>query len=54
VALGRTGRRLRINPSPDDEMRPGDTLMVIGTPRQLHRLEGFLSAEGTAPNGGAA
>jgi voltage-gated potassium channel len=53
VALRRTGHRLRINPSPDDAMRPGDTLMVIGTPRQLHRLEGFLSTDAPAPEGGA-
>jgi voltage-gated potassium channel len=43
VALKHARRRVRINPSPDEPVRAGDSIMVIGTPRQLHRVEGFLS-----------
>jgi len=42
VAITHEGRRPHINPSPDEILRAGDTLMVIGTPRQLDTLEHLL------------
>lgn len=53
VAIKREGRKVRINPSPDERIRPGDTLMVIGTPRQLDRMADTLK-EQAAVNGAKA
>jgi voltage-gated potassium channel len=54
VAVKRARQRMRINPSPEEHIQPGDTLMVIGTPRQLNRLEGFLAETEAAPPAGTA
>jgi voltage-gated potassium channel len=54
VAVKRGRQRVRINPSPEEQVRAGDTLMVIGTPRQLNRLDDFLRATEAAPPAGAA
>ena len=51
VAVKRGRQRVQINPTPEEHIQPGDTLMVIGTPRQLNRLEGFL--RGTEPDASA-
>jgi len=48
VAVQRAGKKVRINPAPEDVMQPGDTLIVIGTPGQLGRLEAHLAADGEA------
>ncbi len=51
VAIKRGTKKIRINPAPDDSIRSGDTLMVIGTPTQLGRMEDFMQTE--SPLGGA-
>jgi len=43
IAIKRGDRKARINPSPDEVLQAGDTLMVIGTPAQLARLEEHLA-----------
>lgn len=52
VAVKRKGRRLRINPRPEEVIHAGDTLMVVGTPRQLIRVEDYLGQAGAQPVGG--
>jgi len=47
VAIKRTGRKIRINPDPEDRLRVGDTLMVVGSSRQLLRFEEFIRPDGT-------
>ncbi len=44
VAIKRSGRRAKVNPAPTDTIRAGDTLMVIGTNKQLGRLEAYLES----------
>lgn len=45
VAIKRGKKKIHINPNPDDDIRSGDTLMVIGTPTQLSRMESFMQVE---------
>jgi len=49
VAVKRGTKKVRINPAPEEVLQPGDTLMVIGTPSQLGRLDEFLTAGAPAP-----
>ena len=51
VAIKRGTRHARINPPPDSNIHAGDTLMCIGTPKQLARLEMFLGDVGAAHEG---
>jgi voltage-gated potassium channel len=39
VAIQRQDRHMDFNPEPDTAMRPGDTLVVLGRPHSLKRLE---------------
>jgi len=48
VAIKREGRKVHINPSPEERIRPGDTLMVIGTPKQLDRMAETLQEKAVA------
>ncbi|MFQ5508403.1 MAG: potassium channel family protein [Leptospirillia bacterium] len=53
VAIKREGRKVRINPPPDEVVRNGDTIMLIGTPKQLNRVAIFLTPERTEVAGEA-
>jgi voltage-gated potassium channel len=54
VAIKRGSRKVRINPAPEESLQAGDTLMVIGTPSQLERLDEFVTPEGEAADASAA
>jgi len=42
VAIKRGDRRAKVNPDPKDTVRVGDVLIVIGSNKQLGRLEAYL------------
>ena len=42
VALERDGNR-QINPGPDEELRAGDTILLLGTPDQLEAAKGLFA-----------
>ncbi len=49
VAIERGGQPM-LNPGPDEELLPGDTLVVLGTPSQLAEATAFLSGATPQPS----
>jgi di/tricarboxylate transporter len=47
------GREARLNPAPDDELRPGDLLLVLGREERVRQLEALGLQLGRADGGGA-
>jgi voltage-gated potassium channel len=45
VGIQREDRRMEFNPEPDTRIQPGDTLVVLGRPDSLKRLETDAAAE---------
>lgn len=43
LAINRSGQTMHFNPAPEEEIHAGDTLIVMGEPRGLQRLEELAS-----------